>query len=77
MTQDPGLAVPFAWFEGWFVSLKIAQMAVPRSMTIMLASAPGSTSTTAAGCVTGNAPAHKVAYRAISSDVRCRSSKIH
>lgn len=28
MTQEPGSAVPFAWFEGWLVSLKIAQIVV-------------------------------------------------
>jgi hypothetical protein len=28
MTQDSGSAVPFAWFEGWFVPLKIAQTVV-------------------------------------------------
>jgi hypothetical protein len=28
MTHDPGSAIPFAWFEGWLVSLKIAQMVV-------------------------------------------------
>jgi hypothetical protein len=36
MTQDLGSTVPFAWFEGWLVSLKIAQMAVSRFMAIML-----------------------------------------
>ena len=36
MTQDLGSTVPFAWFEGWLVSLKIAQMVV-RFMAIMLA----------------------------------------
>ena len=48
MTQDRRPAVPFAWFEGWLVSLNIAQMAVSRSMTLMLASAPNRASTTAA-----------------------------
>ena len=37
MTQDPGSAVPFAWFGGLAVSLKIAQMVVSRFMAIMLA----------------------------------------
>ena len=36
MTQDLGSTVPFAWFEGWLVSLKIAQMTVSRFMAIML-----------------------------------------
>ena len=39
MTQDRGSAVPFAWFEGRLVSLKIAQMPVRRLMAIMLAAA--------------------------------------
>jgi hypothetical protein len=36
MTRDLGSTVPFAWFEGWLVSLEIAQMTVSRFMTIML-----------------------------------------
>lgn len=36
MTRDLGSTVPFAWFEGWLVSLKIAQMTVSRFMAIML-----------------------------------------
>lgn len=39
MTQDWALAVPFAWFGGRLVPLKIAQMLVRRPMAIMLAAA--------------------------------------
>lgn len=40
MTQDWALAVPFAWFGGRLVPLKIAQMMlVRRPMAIMLAAA--------------------------------------
>ena len=37
MTQGPGSVVPFARFEGWLVSLKIAQMVFSRFIAIMLA----------------------------------------